>query len=375
MRHLDTFNNEEIANNLYIILLKEDIKCTLEEASNGKFDLWVTIEDQYEKAKEIYENYKADPSAYDKSLNEMPPPSKEKVKKYNLPPLPKGRERGQKKVVAKFYAPLTRILIMTCISIYLFSVFTTPKLEEGQKPGFFPSISSFQADLLYDFPDSISLGEELNTKYGVASRQDLQNLPPEGLEILEKMNQEPIWGGFYNVLIHWQEREHFFKAPLFGDISKGELWRLITPIFLHAGILHILFNMLWLFLLGKMLEQNMGLFRMVCFIIITAIITNTLQYLMSGPLFMGFSGVISAMAGYVWTRKKDAPWEIYQIDRSSLIFLWIFIFGLLALQIVAFCLRIFNVTSISLQIANTAHVSGVLFGMCLAKIKFFHRRA
>ena len=318
------------------------------------------------KSKEIYENFTADPLAYNSSLQVAEP--------HNIP-LPLKQKKDDQERVKRAFAPLTIILIMICIGVYFYGNYVIPKIREREKQGYFPYISLFESRLLYDEIPSLRLGEELNSKYGVKLKKDLLNLSPEGLEVLEKMNQEPIWKGLYPVFLNWKERDIFFKAPLFECILKGELYRLITPTFLHTNLIHLLLNMLWLSLLGKELEIKIGRLKMTYLILIGAIVTNTLQYLISGALFMGFSGGITVMAGYVWVRKKDAPGEFYEIERSSLIFLWIFIFGLFALQMIAFFLGIFHITSISLPIANTAHVSGAFLGMCLAKINFFYRRA
>lgn len=182
------------------------------------------------------------------------------------------------------------------------------------------------------------------------------------------------WGGFYGELVDWTQDKVMVTPDLFGDIKKGQVWRLLTPAFLHTDLIHLLFNMLWLLVFGKMLEKNLKTGAYIVFIVIAAVVTNTLQYLMTGPYFMGFSGIASAMAGYIWVRKRRAPWESYPIDNGTLIFLGIFILGMLALQIVAFFLNILHIVPFQLNIANTAHVSGALLGMLLGRIEVFQRK-
>jgi membrane associated rhomboid family serine protease len=45
------------------------------------------------------------------------------------------------------------------------------------------------------------------------------------------------------------------------DVGEGEVWRLVTGGFLHAGLLHLLFNMYALWILGSMLEPSVGRVR------------------------------------------------------------------------------------------------------------------
>ena len=86
------------------------------------------------------------------------------------------------------------------------------------------------------------------------------------------------------------------------DYKWNNIYRIITPVFLHFGLFHVLFNILWLKDLGTIIETNYSkLFFMLIFII-SAIISNSLQFFFSGPDFGGLSGVIYAFLGFLWIR-------------------------------------------------------------------------
>jgi membrane associated rhomboid family serine protease len=54
----------------------------------------------------------------------------------------------------------------------------------------------------------------------------------------------------------------FTEGALFGPaVAAGEWWRIVTAGFLHASLLHILFNMFFIYFLGQLLEPALGMVR------------------------------------------------------------------------------------------------------------------
>ena len=108
--------------------------------------------------------------------------------------------------------------------------------------------------------------------------------------------------------------------------------------------------------------------------LIIGVISNTAQYLMSGPFFLGYSGIITGLAGYIWVRQKKAPWEGYPLPRSTLIFLMVFIFGMAILGVVDFVLQKNGIRFFPIRLANTAHIVGLFTGAALAFVPYFYKR-
>jgi GlpG protein len=81
-------------------------------------------------------------------------------------------------------------------------------------------------------------------------------------------------------------------------------WRLFTPMFLHFSIWHILFNMFWLYDLGTLIETKDGKLFYIALILIADLGGNLLQFIISGPLFGGMSGVVYALFAYIWISSK-----------------------------------------------------------------------
>jgi len=92
------------------------------------------------------------------------------------------------------------------------------------------------------------------------------------------------------------------------SIQSGQIWRLLTPIFLHFGLIHIAFNMLWLLDLGRILEVRFSSRFLLFFVAIAGIGSNICQAIMVPEIFFGgMSGVVYGLLGFIWMKARFAP--------------------------------------------------------------------
>jgi rhomboid protease GluP len=91
-------------------------------------------------------------------------------------------------------------------------------------------------------------------------------------------------------------------------IEQGQVWRLITPVFLHGSISHILLNMYALFVLGRVLESVYGHGRFLLLYFISAFAGNVMSFILSPNASLGAStaifGLIGAEAIFVIRNKR-----------------------------------------------------------------------
>ncbi|MEC7816228.1 MAG: rhomboid family intramembrane serine protease [Pseudomonadota bacterium] len=90
-------------------------------------------------------------------------------------------------------------------------------------------------------------------------------------------------------------------------LADGQIWRLITPDFLHFSWTHIIFNSVMLWFLGSQIEWIDGRVRLLVLFLVTSLLSNGLQYAVSGPLFGGLSGVVYGILGYCWLSQQRRP--------------------------------------------------------------------
>ena len=80
-------------------------------------------------------------------------------------------------------------------------------------------------------------------------------------------------------------------------ITHGEPYRLITGIFLHANIIHILFNMYALYIIGTQLESFLGKGKFLTVYLLSGLAGSMLSIFMSNGFSVGASGAIFGLLG------------------------------------------------------------------------------
>lgn len=143
----------------------------------------------------------------------------------------------------------------------------------------------------------------------------------------------------------------------FSAILEGDVWRLVTPIFLHFGFIHIAFNAMWLWYLGSRIEQALGSLVLLFVVLLVGLISNMAQAFMSYPIpFGGMSGVVFGLLGFFWVVSKMRPHpELYMPP------------ALFPIMLVLMLVSVFGVFDWmggeGAEVADTAHISGLLCGL------------
>lgn len=135
------------------------------------------------------------------------------------------------------------------------------------------------------------------------------------------------------------------------EIQHGEVWRLVTPIFIHFSWMHLIFNLLWLSQLGSMIESHRGTVRFGAMVLTIAVVSNLAQYAAAGPVFGGMSGVVYGLFGFIWMKSRYDPGSGLYLTQNTVV--WMMAWFVLCL------------TGLVGPVANTAHGMGLAVGVVL----------
>ena len=158
----------------------------------------------------------------------------------------------------------------------------------------------------------------------------------------------------------------FFVSPIAyrnsdGDaaasLKRGEVWRMLTPIFLHGSPFHLFMNMLALIAFGRITERLVGTPRYALMILILGVLPMLLACLMprnfdGSPFTVGISGVVYGLVAYLWLLSSQRPDLGFRIPDGLVGFMLMFI--------------VLGFAGLIPGISNWGHLGGFLVGLVLA---------
>lgn len=144
-------------------------------------------------------------------------------------------------------------------------------------------------------------------------------------------------------------------SQVLDNFGVSELLRMLTPILLHGGLVHLAFNMMWLWELGVRIERAQSSLALAGVVVVLGLLSNTVQYIYGGGInFGGMSGVVYGLFAYIWM------WQLFDPRKGlalpgSLIWFMVISLGIM--------------TILDLRmIANEAHLGGFMAGILYGAI-------
>ena len=148
--------------------------------------------------------------------------------------------------------------------------------------------------------------------------------------------------------------------PLDVLLPSGQWWRLVTPVFFHFSIMHIVFNALWIWEVGKRLEPFLGRWQYLGLFVCCAVVSNILQYSMGGSInFGGLSGVVYGYFGCIFFLARRYPRPLLFMPPGIYVFMLVWLLLGFAGIIDFF---------VAGSIANWAHLGGLIAGALYAGV-------
>jgi GlpG protein len=345
MRHLGSLESLQHAKSLVSYLLVQGIDCHLDQSGN-EVEIWVKDEDRLAEAASEFDAFRRDPSdgKYEASVSAAAKIIRENERE---------RKAIRKRIVNVSRGGLNRkprltlILIGLCILVAVLTNFgVRPRFDEARPVESVNKIVAHQTNPIYRMLQFTCVG------------------PPDSNQIKQTYFQTNA-----------ENRDALVVRT--ASLLRGEIWRLITPIFIHYGPMHIVFNLYMLFQFGSLLERRYSWQRLGLLVLVTAAISNIVQctvpYAWGGspsvpvggdPVYImtmlgGMSGVVYGLFGYVWVKSVCDREFGFRIPESSVVIMIVWLFGCMFAETLAKG----GISIFPANVANWAHAIGLLVGM------------
>jgi len=270
-----------------------------------------------------------------------------------------------------------------------------PDPKSETKPEFPTRSDKQKGATIRDFVTSLEEARKLYTPEHLtaAYEKNQEHMAPPGLDVL---SQGPAAGGKgHGIARYFIPRKTYFITPLIMDLNilvfvlmvlsgvsvitpdsdslirwgadytpltlGGEWWRMLTSTFLHAGILHLAFNMYAFFYIGLLLEPYLGRWLFTAAYLLTGVVASaTSLYWHDMVLSVGASGAIFGMYGVFLAMLTT---NLIHKEKRGPLFRSI---GLFVVYNLAIGLTIGTIGSID----NSAHIGGLISGILIGYILY-----
>lgn len=155
-----------------------------------------------------------------------------------------------------------------------------------------------------------------------------------------------IYGNSYGLLTEYG------RLVNVNDIHY-QYWRIVTSIFLHAGIPHLIVNLIALYVSGTLLESVTGSVKLMFIFFISGVASSTINMFFTYGA-VGASGAIYGMIGFLFASGAIKLKDKYSVIKLTVIVLYIIL------------------PNLSSSTAIIAHIAGLLAGILLSFIPFLN---
>jgi membrane associated rhomboid family serine protease len=191
--------------------------------------------------------------------------------------------------------------------------------------------------------------------------------PPKPVGLKQQRMPAPSWREYPNypvvvatsllavaITIAWWSKTDVSVLLQTAAIRRGQLWRLFTSVFPHVDILHLVFNVYWLWTFGTSVEKRLGHLRTAALFTLLALGSNSLDFAFEAG-GVGLSGIGYGLFGLLWIlSERDERFRGTMDSRTVQIFVaWFF-----------FCILL--TAGKQYSVANVAHAAGAMFGILIA---------
>ncbi len=343
MRHIGSIANANEAETFSAYLTIQGVANQIELEEN-EYNVWVKDEDQLKNAIRLLEDYQKNPQ--DEKYKGVVEEARKRIDAEI-----EERKQAQKNIVnvrdrwpsgAKRRAPLTITLIVISCVVGLLTSF-----------GYVPTDPSGAVDIKKTSAAMKALS--FNYVEGEAARK----------------------------IVNAKKSDDDIRLR-FASLFRGEVWRAFTPIFIHFGAIHLLFNMIWMFILARLVEDRFGTPFFAIIVLLSALLPNLAgcavpeaidghgpAYSNGNPAYImgllgGMSGVVYGVFGFAWIRGYlDPACGIRLAPSTIIIFIVWFFIGCTPL----------DEAWLNMSISNWGHGGGLVVGMAIAWISFQLDRA